>query len=123
MVEIQFYFEQITYTVLGSADEGSACNAGDMGDSGSISGSGRSPEGGKWPPTPVFLPEKSHGQKNLARYSPSPKCCKELGTTERLSMCSHVVSMRPRDSGRGGSHSGVQLSISAPLHEKPEKKR
>ena len=24
----------------------------------------------KWQPTPVFLPEKSHGQKRLVGYSP-----------------------------------------------------
>ena len=24
----------------------------------------------KWPPTPVFLPEKSHGERSLAGYSP-----------------------------------------------------
>ena len=24
----------------------------------------------KWQPTPVFLPEKSHGQKSLVGYSP-----------------------------------------------------
>ena len=24
----------------------------------------------KWQPTPVFLPEKSHGQRSLADYSP-----------------------------------------------------
>ena len=24
----------------------------------------------KWQPTPVFLPEKSHGQRTLAGYSP-----------------------------------------------------
>ena len=24
----------------------------------------------KWQPTPVFLPEKSHGQRNLVGYSP-----------------------------------------------------
>ena len=24
----------------------------------------------KWQPTPVFLPRKSHGQRNLAGYSP-----------------------------------------------------
>ena len=29
----------------------------------SIPGLGRFPEGGKWQPTPVFLPEKSHGQE------------------------------------------------------------
>ena len=36
----------------------------------------------KWQPTPVFLPVKSHGQRNLAAYSPCS--CKELETTERL---------------------------------------
>jgi len=32
----------------------------------------------EWQPTLVFLPEKSHGQKSLAGYSPS--CCKESDT-------------------------------------------
>ena len=36
----------------------------------------------KWQPTPVFLPEKSHGQRNLAGYSPLSR--KELNTTEWL---------------------------------------
>ena len=38
----------------------------------------------KWQPTPVFLPEKSHGQRNLAGYS--PKGHKRIGhswATER----------------------------------------
>ena len=39
-------------------------NAGDTRDVGSIPGSGRSP--GLWQPTPVFLPEKSHGQRSRA---------------------------------------------------------
>ena len=34
-------------------------------------------------PTPVFLLEKSHGQRSLAGYS--PQGCKELDMTERLS--------------------------------------
>ena len=34
----------------------------------------------KWQPTPVFLPGKSHGQRNLVGYSPWG--CKELDTTE-----------------------------------------
>ena len=34
----------------------------------------------KWQPAPVFLPEKSHGERSLAGYS--PKGCKELDTTE-----------------------------------------
>ena len=36
----------------------------------------------KWQPTPVFLPGKSHGQRNLVGYSPWG--CKESDTTERL---------------------------------------
>ena len=36
----------------------------------------------KWQPTPVFLPGKSHGRRNLVGYSPwGPK---ELDRTERL---------------------------------------
>ena len=34
----------------------------------------------KWQPTPVFLPGKSHGWRNLAGYSPWGR--KELDTTE-----------------------------------------
>ena len=45
------------------------------GGTGSILGSGRS-RGRKWQPTPVFLPEKSHGHRNLAGYS--PKDCKRV---------------------------------------------
>ena len=40
-----------------------------VGDPGSIPGSGRSLEK-EWQPTPVFLPGKSHGRRNLAGYSP-----------------------------------------------------
>ena len=35
-------------------------------------------------PTQVFLPQKSHGQWSLVCYS--PKGCKELDTTEQLSI-------------------------------------
>ena len=46
-------------------------NAGDIRYMGSIPGSGRSiPYRRKWQPTPVFLPEKSHGEKSLVGYSP-----------------------------------------------------
>ena len=38
----------------------------------------------KWHPTPVFLPEKCHGQRSLAGYSPWGN--KESDTTERLNM-------------------------------------
>ena len=36
----------------------------------------------KWQPTPVSLPGESHGQRSLADYS--PRCRKELDTTEQL---------------------------------------
>ena len=36
----------------------------------------------EWQPTPVFLPEESHGQRSLVRYSPWSH--KESDTTERL---------------------------------------
>ena len=55
----------------------SACNAGDTRDTGLIPGLGRSPGGGHWQPTPVFLPGESHGQEE-------PTVCrvKELDMTE-----------------------------------------
>ena len=37
-----------------------------IGDVGSIPGSGKFPWRRKWQATPVFLPGKSHGQRNLA---------------------------------------------------------
>ena len=49
----------------GSAGKESACKAGDRGDMGLIPGSGKSPGGEKWQPTPVYLPEKFHGQRSL----------------------------------------------------------
>ena len=42
----------------------------------------------KQQPTPVFLSEKSHGQRSLAGYS--PWCCKEFYTTEQLSAHTHT---------------------------------
>ena len=38
----------------------------------------------EWHPTPVFLPEEFHGQRSLVGYSPLG--CKELDTTEQLSL-------------------------------------
>ena len=40
---------------------------------------GKIPWRRKWQPSPVFLPEKSHGQRSLMGYSPWG--CKELDTT------------------------------------------
>ena len=56
-----------------------ACNAGDTG---SISGLGRSPGEGNGKPTPVFLPGESHGQRSLVGYSSWGH--EESDTTERL---------------------------------------
>ena len=50
----------------GSASKESACNAGDLV---LIPGPGRSPDR-EWLPTPVVLPRKFHGQRNLEDYSP-----------------------------------------------------
>ena len=56
------------------------CNAGDIGDIGSIPGLGRFPWRRPWQPTPVFLPGESYGQRSLAGYSPWGY--KESDTTE-----------------------------------------
>ena len=67
----------------GSVGKESTCSSGYTGDVGSIPGLGRFHWREKQQPTPVFLPEKSHEQRSLAGYS--PKGCKGLDTTERLS--------------------------------------
>ena len=54
------------------------CNVVDLG---SIPGLGRYPGEG-WQPTPVLLPEKSHGQRSLVGYTPWGR--KESDTTEQL---------------------------------------
>ena len=59
-------------------------NARDVRDVGSIPGSGRPPGGGAWPPTSIFLPGESHGQRNLVGYSPWGR--KESDTTDRLTL-------------------------------------
>ena len=55
-------------------------NAGGIRDIGLILGLGRLPWRRAWQPTPVFLPEESHGQKSLTGYSPSGH--KKLDMTE-----------------------------------------
>ena len=54
-------------------------NTGDIRDTGSIPGSGRSPGGGNGNPLQYFSPGKFHGQ-SLMGYSPWG--CKESDTTE-----------------------------------------
>ena len=63
----------------GASGKASACNAGDVRDSGSIPGSGRSSGEGNGNPS-VFLPGESHGQRSLTGYSPQGH--KESDTTE-----------------------------------------
>ena len=65
----------------------SVCNTGDTGESGSIPGPGRSPAEGNGNPFIVFLPGKSHGQRNLVGYS--PRGSKELDMSERLNTHTH----------------------------------
>ena len=55
-------------------------NAGDIRDTGSISGSGRLPGGGHGNPFRCSCLENPHGQRSLAGYSPQGR--KELDTTE-----------------------------------------
>ena len=53
------------------------------------------PWGRKWQPTLMFLPEKSHGWRSLASYSPWGR--KESGTSEWLSMhtqCGEIARTR-----------------------------
>ena len=54
----------------GSVVKKPPANAADAGDMSSIPESGRFPWRRKWQPTPVFLPENSHGQRSLAGDSP-----------------------------------------------------
>ena len=72
------------------------------------------PQKRKWQPTPVFLPGKSHGQRNLVGYSPWGR--KESTMTEcaHAHTCAHTH-VSPRGSGGQGSFLAclVQYCISA----------
>ena len=54
----------------GSFVKNPPANAGDIRDTGSIPGSGRSPGGGHDNPLQLFLPGEPHGQRSLVGYSP-----------------------------------------------------
>jgi len=47
--------------------------AGDIRDMGSVPGLGKSPGGGHWQTTPVFLPGESHGHRNPLQPSGSQR--------------------------------------------------
>ena len=57
----------------------SPVNAGDLGNKGLISGDRKVPWRRKWQPTPVFLPGKYHGQRNVTTVH---GVTKESDTTE-----------------------------------------
>ena len=63
----------------GAEVKASTCNVGDLG---SIPGSGRSPGEGNGQPTPVFLSGESHGLRSLVGYS--LKGQKESNTAKKL---------------------------------------
>ena len=67
---------------------------GSAGDSGSISGLGRSPGVGNGNPTPVFLPGKSHGERSLVGYS--PRGPQESDMTEQLITRMHALDVKRR---------------------------
>ena len=50
---------------------------------------GKIPWRREWLPTPVFLPEESHGQRSLVGCSPWG--CKESDMTERLTLAGFVL--------------------------------
>ena len=55
----------------------------------SIPGLQRFPGGGKWQPTPVFLPRESHRQRSLVGYSPWDH--KELDTTTEYTTVQYIL--------------------------------
>ena len=62
-------------------------------------GLARSPGEGKWQPTPVFLPEKSHGEESLEGYS--PKGHRESDMTEHQRTHTHTHKMDVKASIHG----------------------
>ena len=68
--------------IVGKNPPANAGEAGDAKDRGSIPGSGKIFWSMKWQPTPVFLPEKFHGQRSWVGYSLWGH--KELDMTEEL---------------------------------------
>ena len=59
------------------SDQESACHCRSRKRHGFHPWVGKSPWRRKWPPTPVFLPGESHGQRSLVGYSPWG--CKRVG--------------------------------------------
>ena len=75
----------------GSVSKKPACNAGDTG---SISGLGRSPAGGRGNPLQYSCLDNPHEQRSLRGYSPWGH--KESDTTERLSSTAYLNEIRKK---------------------------
>ena len=58
----------------------------------------------RWQPTPVFLPEESHGRRSLGDYSPRGR--KESDTTEQLHSLTHRDKTLSLGLGRAGGEIG-----------------
>ena len=89
----------------GSDNKESACNAGDPGSTWVR----KIPWRRKWKPTPVLLPGEFHGQRSLAGYS--PRGCRELDTTEQLSL-SFITKASCNETVRGSGRCDLERKIS-----------
>ena len=98
----------------GASGKNHSANAGDVRDTGSISGLGRSPGGGHGKNTPVFSFGESHGQRSLAGYSPQD--CKESDMTEAAQ---HTHVFDNLSIGREEERSVLSLFFCSPLFLKP----
>ena len=58
----------------------------------------------KWQPIPIFLPGKSHGQRNLAFYSPRNHT--ELDMTEQLTLSRFLSFLGGSDGKESASNVG-----------------
>ena len=75
----------------GSEGKKSACSGRDTS---LIPGLARSPGEGKWQPTPVFLPEKSHGQESLEGYSPKGHRESDMTKHQRTHTHTHKMDVK-----------------------------
>ena len=67
----------------------------------------------KWKPTPVFLPGKSHGQRDLAGYS--PQGCRELETTKQLNNKTRYNGFHPMSSLHDTSEDILQKDLKSQM--------
>ena len=80
----------------GSAGKESSCSVGDTGDMGLIPGLGRSPWRRQWQLTLVFLPGKSHGQRNQRQSMESQGVRHDWATNTLLSENNRCINWKPR---------------------------